>query len=147
MLLPLHAVVADDAELWLWATNPHIHSALHVIEAWGFTYRSMRTWVKPHWGTGYWLRSQTEHLLFATRGDIPVRGTVRGELATVISTRDPLPHSRKPRQVYEDIERVSGTPRIELFARRARAGWDAWGLEAVDLDRAFAADQRRGLAP
>jgi N6-adenosine-specific RNA methylase IME4 len=37
-------------------------------------------------------------------------------------------HSRQPDQVYEIIEAMyPGLPRIELFARRCRAGWDSWG--------------------
>lgn len=39
-------------------------------------------------------------------------------------------HSRKPIESYELIERVSRGPRLECFARVARAGWDAWGNEA-----------------
>lgn len=29
---------AENAVLFLWATNPQLHNALHVMEAWGFTY-------------------------------------------------------------------------------------------------------------
>jgi hypothetical protein len=36
---------------------------------------------------------------------------------------------RKPRQVYEIIERCSGGPFLELFARELRRGWTQWGDE------------------
>jgi N6-adenosine-specific RNA methylase IME4 len=29
------------------------------------------------------------------------------------------------------IERVSPGPRLEMFSRRARIGWDTWGDEAL----------------
>jgi len=39
-------------------------------------------------------------------------------------------HSRKPDEAYELIERMyPELPRIELFARARRPGWDAWGNE------------------
>jgi N6-adenosine-specific RNA methylase IME4 len=42
-----------------------------------------------------------------------------------------LRHSAKPEVVYELIESYfPNLARIELNARRARPGWDAWGLEA-----------------
>lgn len=38
--------------------------------------------------------------------------------------------SRKPDVMRGMIERISYEPRIELFAREAFPGWDAWGNEA-----------------
>jgi N6-adenosine-specific RNA methylase IME4 len=39
-------------------------------------------------------------------------------------------HSRKPEELYTEIERLFEGHRCELFAREERSGWDAWGLEA-----------------
>jgi len=37
-------------------------------------------------------------------------------------------HSRKPDRIADDIVRLFGDrPRIELFARTKRPGWEAWG--------------------
>ena len=45
-----------------------------------------------------------------------------------------LEHSRKPDDIYEYAESLPG-PYLELFARRSRPGWDAWGneVDAVEL--------------
>jgi len=51
---------------------------LTVLEAWGFDYRGMITWAKtdkktgkkPFFGTGYYVRGSTEHLVFGIRGKI-----------------------------------------------------------------------------
>jgi hypothetical protein len=41
-------------------------------------------------------------------------------------------HSAKPSVVYEIIERMyPALPKIELFARARRPGWDAWGNQAA----------------
>ena len=40
-------------------------------------------------------------------------------------------HSRKPAETRDRIVELMGDlPRIELFAREAAPGWDAWGNEA-----------------
>ena len=58
-----------NCALWLWATNVHLHSAFHMLEAWGFEYKTMVAWVKTGFGLGYWLRGATEHLLLGVKGN------------------------------------------------------------------------------
>jgi N6-adenosine-specific RNA methylase IME4 len=60
--LPVKSIAADDALLWLWTTNAHLRVAVEVVEAWGFDYRTLLTWVKNQMGTGEWLRGQTRTL-------------------------------------------------------------------------------------
>ena len=38
-------------------------------------------------------------------------------------------HSRKPISFYRILEANTPEPRLELFARRKREGWDSWGNE------------------
>lgn len=42
-------------------------------------------------------------------------------------------NSRKPDGFMDMVEQVSPGPYLELFARRARFGWDVWGNE-VDTE-------------
>jgi N6-adenosine-specific RNA methylase IME4 len=43
----------------------------------------------------------------------------------------PMRHSEKPEEAHELIEAYfPNIPKIELNARRRRAGWDAWGAES-----------------
>lgn len=41
-------------------------------------------------------------------------------------------HSAKPEAFMDMVEQVSPGPRLELFARRQRLGWDTWGNEALN---------------
>jgi len=41
-------------------------------------------------------------------------------------------HSRKPDGFLDLVERNSPGPYLELFARRARFGWDYWGNESLE---------------
>jgi N6-adenosine-specific RNA methylase IME4 len=41
------------------------------------------------------------------------------------------PHSAKPEAFLDIVEQVSPGPYLEMFARRARFGWDYWGNESL----------------
>jgi N6-adenosine-specific RNA methylase IME4 len=126
---PVVDIAADDCALFLWATVPMLPDALKVMEAWGFEYKSHCVWAKDRIGTGYWFRNQHELLLVGTRGKIPApaMGTQAESLVDAPVGR----HSEKPVKFYELIESYfPNLPKIELNARAARPGWDAWGYEA-----------------
>lgn len=127
--MPVAGLAEANAHLYLWVINGGIAEGLDVIRAWGFTYRSILTWIKPRYGLGNYLRNQTEHLLFATRGRAPVRFHGQGTW-TYAPLQD---HSHKPEEQYAIIERLSDGPFLELFARRRQPGWHAWGDE-IDSD-------------
>jgi N6-adenosine-specific RNA methylase IME4 len=119
----------DSSHCWLWVTNGTLRHGYDVLEAWGFTPRSPLTWCKPRFTLGQYLRNSTEHLLLGTRGKAPVR--FRSQPTWLFA---PLQeHSHKPEETYDIIERISHGPYLELFARRRRHGWDAWGNE-IDSD-------------
>jgi len=125
------SIAADDAVLFLWATVPMLAQGLEVLAAWGFAYKSHFVWVKPRVGTGYWNRNSHELLLVGTRGNppAPAPGTQWDSAIEAPIGR----HSQKPADFYRLIEAYFPTlPKIELNARAARAGWDAWGNEAPD---------------
>jgi len=128
--LPVSRLAEDDAHLWLWVTNGDIfETGPAVMGAWGFSYRSCLTWIKPRFGLGHYLRNQTEHLLLGVRGRAPVLFKGQGTW-----TYAPLQeHSHKPEEQYAIIERCSPGPYLELFARRKRPGWHSWGNQ-VECD-------------
>lgn len=118
--------------LWLWATNQFLHDAFHIMEAWGFKYLQAITWVKPS-GVGAYFANTTQHLLFGYYQKC-VFGNARF-LPTHFQTGTPKGHSVKPEASFGLIESVSCEPRIELFSRRKRFGWDCWGNEVEsDID-------------
>lgn len=128
--LPVHRLAADNAHLWLWVTNADIFRQIEVMQAWGFTYKSCLTWIKPYYGLGGYLRNQTEHLLLGVKGRLPVQFRGQGSW-----TFAPLQgHSHKPEEQYAIIERCSPGPYLELFARRPQPGWESWGNEMDGRD-------------
>jgi N6-adenosine-specific RNA methylase IME4 len=115
--------VADKAHLYLWTTNSFMEAAHQIAVSWGFQPKTIITWIKNGLGTGYYFRNTTEHLLFATRGNL---GTLRDDVPTHFAA-DRQQHSVKPQMAYHIIEKASPGPRLELFARTHRDGWDVVG--------------------
>jgi N6-adenosine-specific RNA methylase IME4 len=129
--LPVANLATPDAALFLWTTAPHLPNGLRVMDAWGFTYRTNIVWVKDAIGLGYWVRNQHELLLIGAGGEMRAPAVGARRPSVIKSPR--REHSRKPDEAYEFIETMyPGLPRVELFARSARLGWDAWGNEMVE---------------
>lgn len=130
--LPVSEIAAPDALLLMWAVNSQLPRCLEVLPAWGFEYRGLITWAKlgrngrPHFGNGYWCRGATEHMILGVRkATKPGARDVRSYFVAPVRE-----HSRKPDEQYEIAERLGAAPRIELFARARREGWEAWGDQA-----------------
>jgi N6-adenosine-specific RNA methylase IME4/ParB-like chromosome segregation protein Spo0J len=126
--LPVSEIAAPAAVLFLWVPPAILEQAFSVIGAWGFSYRSGAIWNKQVIGAGHYFRQQHEHLLLATRGDMPTPSAHDRPASIIAAPR--REHSRKPDEAYELIERMyPELPKIELIARQSRPGWAAWGNE------------------
>jgi len=93
------------------------------------TYRSHLVWDKQAIGLGRWFRDRHELLLIGVRGSFPAPAPGTQSHSIFVEKRGE--HSAKPDFIAAEIERLWPTlPKIEMFARRARPGWDLWGLDA-----------------
>jgi N6-adenosine-specific RNA methylase IME4 len=143
--LPVAEVCDKDAHLFLWVTMPFLDKGFEVLRAWGFKYSTVAfVWVKLrkkaagslfydtvhdfHVGQGYTTRANAEICLLGRRGK-PVRLSKAVRQLIVSPLRE---HSRKPDEARARIESYAAGPRLEMNARQAAPGWDAWGDE-IDL--------------
>ena len=126
--LPVLSIADTNCELYLWTTQKYLPSAFRIVESWGFRYCQTLTWCKAPRGLGQGgaYCPTTEFLILARRGRMPKVRRVDTTWWQVKRQRD---HSTKPEVFQDIIETVSEPPRIELFARRERHGWDVWGNE------------------
>ena len=134
--LPVADLAAPDSALFLWATFPQLPEALRLIEAWGFTYKSVAfVWLKKNkkadswfYGLGFWTRGNAEICLLATKGH-PKRQAANIH-QFIISPIEA--HSKKPDEARAKIISLMGDlPRVELFARQTPPGWAVWGNEVT----------------
>jgi N6-adenosine-specific RNA methylase IME4 len=102
------------------------------------------TWFKDRAGNGSWLRGQTESCIMAIRGHPVV--TLTNQTTALSAPR--RGHSEKPDEFYSLVESLCPAPRyLELFARKARPGWDVWGDEAPSPAQPLHADDAGGIPP
>jgi N6-adenosine-specific RNA methylase IME4 len=140
--VPVADLAAQDAHLYLWTTNRYLRDVWDVAEAWGFAGVCIIVWCKSWTGVlggGAW-QSNVEFCLFARRGNLPTTGKARGRWYEWPRRRGPsvgagerrdTMHSAKPEAFLDHVEQVSPGPYLELFARRARFGWDYWGDQSL----------------
>lgn len=136
--LPVGGLALEDAHLYLWVT-PELNRqgvGVAVAEAWGFKVLNEIIWAKRNFGMGWFPRPGHEQLLVCRRGRL---NFARRDVHSVQTWDHPRAyggskiHSAKPDASLDLIESVSPGPYLELFARRKRLGWHAWGNE-VDSD-------------
>lgn len=133
--------------LFLWSSGALLEDCMGVMHAWGYTYKTMAVWTKhcrgnvhkDRLGVGYWFRSNAEPILVGVRGKKPP--TRRTNASNHITDQEEieqlslghirteqLGHSVKPDSLQQIIDKTwPEQKKAELFARRNRPGWDAWG--------------------
>lgn len=137
--LPVGEIAGEKAHLYLWVPNALLPVGLEVMDAWGFEYKSNIVWEKIRKdggpdgrGVGFYFRNVTELLLFGIKKKSAPNRTLAPARSQVNILRTmKREHSRKPDEIIPIIESCSQGPRIELFARGTRSGWDMWGNQAT----------------
>jgi N6-adenosine-specific RNA methylase IME4 len=129
-LAALDLPAADDCVLFCWATVAMLPAGMAFLSDHGFTYRTAYFWLKPGPGHGYWSAvDQIEILLLGTRGTVPAPAPGTQPPQTITAPR--ARHSEKPAAFAHMIEVMfPNVPRLEMFARCERPGWQTWGYEA-----------------
>ena len=130
LLVPAEA----DAHCYLWTTSGFLRDAFLVLGCWGFKYSTTLVWAKAPIGAGLGgaFGIATEFILFGRRGNLPTGPKVGRNWFTwkrPYDERGKPRHSAKPPEFYQMVESVSPGPRLEMFARAQRPGWNVWGDE------------------
>ena len=134
---PVNQLTQDNAFLFLWATNsrdkktkePILKIAFELIEHWGYTFYTMVTWDKRTGPCPFGpYQIVTEYILFCYKGKCIFKKEFFGKLKNIF-VETPTNHSVKPDSFYQQIKIFTDSPRIDIFARQKRDGFDGWGDE------------------
>lgn len=127
MELPVNDLAAESgAHIYLWTTQKYLPKAIECLEEWGARYECTMTWVKPTGVAPFSWQYNTELVLFARFGD----GLELEKNGLQLSFEAPVTeHSEKPDVFFERVRKASPGPRLEMFAREGRDGFDVWGDE------------------
>lgn len=123
-----------DATLFLWVTQEALHEghATRVARGWGFPQRvGELIWRKPNYGTGAFPRIGHETCLIYKSRNGSLRADAPRDVHSVQTWSQPRGqnnggkiHSAKPDGFYDLVECGYEGPYAEMFARRARFGWE-----------------------
>ena len=146
--LPVAEWAAEDAMVFLWVLTSKLgdktravqvgdpsvcimEAGFGLLRAWGFQYSQTLTWIKSAPGNPTftpWLPI-TEHILVGWRGNFRncYLQSATGRIRTALYGPNRAGHSAKPAEIYNLIADNFHGPRLEVFARDSRPGFDGWG--------------------
>ena len=125
----INRITNPGGHIYLWTTNKFLKEAFTILERWGIKYHITLVMVKPSGmapSLGYVFGA--EYCLMGYRP--PMKPFSKGGALNWFKNQNNHgEHSRKPDAFYKIVELTSPGPRIDLFSRRLRAGWDVMGDE------------------
>jgi N6-adenosine-specific RNA methylase IME4 len=129
----LQTFTSDPQIIFCWAIEKFLIPTQLMLEELGFRLHTRLVWDKKNGiAPAFSVRFCHEYLLWMYAGKFqPVATEQRGKWSSVIEEKA-RGHSVKPEKAYELIEALYPThSKIELYARRPRTNWAAWGNEVT----------------
>ncbi len=131
---PVADMAHDEAIVFCWTTQKYLPDTFAIIEAWGFKYLACMVWHKNGGFQPFGLpQYNAEFVLIGRKGGCDFADTKAFMLCNNWPRRE---HSRKPDEFYELISRVTPGPRIDVFSRERRDGFDQFGNQTEKFDGA-----------
>lgn len=131
--LNINQIAKEKAHCFLWTIDKYLFESKSILEGWGFKYHCTLAWNKTNGISLYGINRRVEFVLVGLKGKheaYPSRKTIPAAF-----TAKSLKHSQKPKEFYDFLNVLDG-PKIDVFAREKREGWDVWGNEvecSIDL--------------
>jgi N6-adenosine-specific RNA methylase IME4 len=123
----LNEMAADDCHLFMWTTQKFLPLARELVWHYGFRYVLTMVWHKAggYQPTGL-PQFNCEFIVYARKGT-PKFASTQGFPCCFNGAR--REHSRKPDEFYDMIQLATAGPRIDLFSREKRDGFEQYGNE------------------
>jgi N6-adenosine-specific RNA methylase IME4 len=119
----------DNCHVYLWVTQKYLPVGLELFDSWDAKYQCVMTWVKNVGPTPFSWMYDTEHVIFGQRGSVPLE-----QKGLRLSFQAPtVGHSIKPAVFYERVVAASPGPRLAMFERGEREGFEVWGNEVANV--------------
>jgi N6-adenosine-specific RNA methylase IME4 len=135
--LPIQNIADENSWCFLWTTQKYLWDSKAILEGWGFNHKLTMVWEKTYGRSAgmplYGFRWNAEFILVGTKGKKDM--FPKTKLIPAVFQAENIRHSQKPDRFYKMIEPL-GEPRIDIFARTKREGWDVFGNEVeggIDL--------------
>ena len=123
--VPMKVLPADNCHLYCWTTQKYLPATFKLFQEWDFKYVFTMTWHKNGGFQPFGLpQYNSEFVVFGRRGGLSFDDT---KAFNTCFSADRREHSRKPDEFYDLVRCVSPAPRIDIFSRELRDGFDQYG--------------------
>lgn len=135
--LPVSELADENCILALWVPSAFLQAGLDIMSAWGFEYKQLWIWGKTSkknplnlaFGMGRLARNCHEPLLVGVKGKYTKFLQDRSQRNLFMHPT--MKHSQKPESIQTSLDKMFPEwEKLEIFARRDRAGWTCIGNEA-----------------
>jgi N6-adenosine-specific RNA methylase IME4 len=115
----------EECLIFLWTTDKYIEEAHKILREWSFKKHCIFVWNKNTGVCPFSVQFRNEYCIMGYRGKLKLNkiGVPTSFFAKVRE------HSRKPDEFYEIVKQIADSPRIDIFSREKREGFDQWGDE------------------
>jgi N6-adenosine-specific RNA methylase IME4 len=128
------AMATDDCHLFMWTTQRFLPLAMELVAVYGFKCVLTMVWHKPGGVQPFGLpQFNCEFVVYARKGTPKFIDTKGFNCCFNAPRRE---HSRKPDEFYDIVSLVTKSPRIDVFSREHREGFEQFGNETDKFARA-----------
>ena len=142
--LRIFDLASPDSWVFLWTPQKFLYTAKSVLLNWGFKYLITGSWLKEYGRSAgmplYGFRWNLDFYLVGYKGKKNL--WPKKPLIPLGFRAANIRHSEKPDLFYKNLEILPG-PRIDLFSRKVRLGWDCWGNEVSTIDVSWIMEKRK----
>jgi N6-adenosine-specific RNA methylase IME4 len=128
---PINDYADEQCHIYLWSPEKYTEFYHELIKQWkeyGFKKHTTIYWYKRTGVTPYTFQFVVEPCYFLYRGKLDFPKQYMG-IPNYIDETPKRPHSRKPDKIYDVMDKVSASPKLDLFGRIERLGYDVIGDE------------------
>jgi N6-adenosine-specific RNA methylase IME4 len=128
--IPINKIANIGCHVYCWTTNKFLNDTFKIFKSWGVNYHLTLVWTKPSFiapAMGY--QFATEFLLLGFYQKPMLKFKKIGLKNWINTPQTRNKHSKKPKEFYTLIDKMSPSPKLEMFARDKKDGWDYWGDE------------------
>jgi N6-adenosine-specific RNA methylase IME4 len=134
---PLTQLMDENCDVFIWSTHTKLPFVFKLIKKLGLKYHCLLTWDKKTGINISGFTRNSEFVVYCYKGKMQIRMDSIKNIPTVFHEKATV-HSRKPDIFYNLLLRSTREPRIDVFARTIRHGFDTWGddekLQAKPLE-------------
>ncbi len=124
---PIDNFADDRCDLFLWSITSKIPLCFEILKAWNFRYMDFFAWDKKIGVPVNGVYRRVEWIVYAYRGKMGINK--KGKFIPSMFDEKRGRHSRKPDILYDTLRKNTREPRIDIFAREKRNGFNVWGNE------------------